>query len=242
MEDNTLDVVVGVICFSNLQFFIFLKRARKRSLRGEFFDDRQEVAEEAVPRFGFAQTHALEFSVGGIPVDHGAQALEMPVSVFQVRLDAQAQETVGQAAQVKFGLVMLFTHTGQEDALDSAELPQPFEALEGPAATGTEQGHDLVKIERLRRGEEQPVDLTDRARQREGDRGADKKRHQFGLEWRHGEVAGSAGRFAGRLPHSVKTYALAGRAVHVGMVQPRGCKAKSRIVNRIIPTCSIKNE
>jgi hypothetical protein len=201
------------------------------SLRGDFLDDGQEVVEEAVPRFEFAEAGGLEFGVGRVPVDHRTQALEMTVGIFQMRLDAQAQKTAGQAAQVEFGAVMLLAHAGQEDALDGAGLPQPFEPLEGPAATGPEQGHDFVEIERLRRGEEQTVDLADGARQREGDHGADKKRHRLGLERRHGGMGGSAGRLAGRLPPLVKAYGLAGRVVHCAITRPKGRGAKTGEVN-----------
>lgn len=146
------------------------------------FDHGEEVVEEAVPGFDFAEAGALEFGIGGLVLDHVTKAVEMTVGVFEMRFDAQAEETVGQTPEIEFGLEMLFAHAGQEDAFDRAELTEPFESFECAAATGAEEGHDFVEVEGARGGEKETVDLADRAREREGTGGTDKERDGLLLE------------------------------------------------------------
>ena len=187
---------------------------REELFRGDLFDHREQVIEQAVPGFDFAEARALEFGIGRVVFDRGAQSIEMVVGVVEMRLDAEAEEAGGQSAEVEFGLEMLLAHTRQEDALDGAELPEPLEALEGAAAAGPEQGHDFVEVERARSGEEEPIDLADGARQGERAGGADEERNGLLLEGSQGRCqgacprhSGTAGFFrsAGRLPPLVKT-------------------------------------
>ena len=192
------------------------------SLRGDLFDHGEEVVEEAVPGFDFAETRALKLGVRGVVGDDGAEAVEMTVGVFEVRFDAEAQETVGKTAEIEFGLEMLLAHARQEDALDGAELTKPFDSFECAAAAGAQQGHYFVEVERARRGKKEAVDLADGTRQGKGAGGADEKRDGLLLEGSQGgEVRGLGCRatwvgagFAGRLPPLVKTRGLAGRGWH----------------------------
>jgi hypothetical protein len=146
------------------------------------FDHGEEVVEEAVPGFDFAEARALKFGVGGVVLDDGAEAVEMSVGVFEVRFDAEAEEAVGEAAEVEFSLEMLFAHAGQEDALDGAELAEPFESLERAPAAGAEQSHDFIEVERPLGGEKQAIDLPDRTRQRECASGTDEESDGLLLE------------------------------------------------------------
>jgi hypothetical protein len=152
------------------------------SLGRDFLDHGEEVVEEAVPGFDFAEAGALEFGVGGVVLDDGAETVEMAGGILEVRFDAETQEAVGQMAEVEFGPKVFFAHAGQEDAFDGAELTEPFETLERAAAAGAEQDHYFVEVERTGGGEKEAVDLSGRARQGQGLGGAEKERNGLDLE------------------------------------------------------------
>ena len=153
------------------------ERVKKTELlRGDLFDHGEEVVEKTVPGFYLAEAGALEFGVGRVVRDDGAERVEVAIGVIEVRFDTQAQETVGQAPEVEFGLEVFLAHAGQEYALDRAELTEPFETLERAAAAGPEQGHDFIEVKRTRGGEKQAVDLADGTREREGAGGSNEER------------------------------------------------------------------
>ena len=199
--------------------------SRKRQLfGGDLFDHGEDVVEEAVPGFDFAEAGALEFGIGGVVIDNGTKFVEMGSGAVEMRFDAQTEEAAGQTAHVQLRAEVLFAHTGQEDALDGPDLPQPLEPLEGAAPTRSEQRHNFVEVERPRCAEKQPIDLADGARQRKGHGRADKERDGLLLERRehskggvgHGDriLALLLARFAGKLPPLVKTRSLADGAMH----------------------------
>ena len=135
-----------------------------------------------MPGFDFAEAGALEFGIRGSVLDDSAKAVEVAVGVFEVRLNAKTEKTISQAAEIEFGLKMLFAHAGQKDTFDGAELAEPFEPFERAPAAGAEEGHDFVEIEWPLGGEKQTVDLADGSRQRESASRADEERNRLVLE------------------------------------------------------------
>jgi hypothetical protein len=100
-------------------------------------------------------------------------------------IDAVAEVAAGELAQAGLGGEMFFADAGQVDLVHGTEGAEPAQAFTRGPTTELQTGLHIVERERFGRAEEESVNFTDGAGQREGSEDMNKKRD--GLELKGAE-------------------------------------------------------
>ena len=141
----------------------------------EGFDERQDFAKKLIPAGDLTEAGFFEMGGGRVGVDAGLEDAEAVGAVFEMGIDAVAEVAAGELAQAGFGGEVFLADAGQIDVVHGAEGAEPAQAFARGSATELQATLNIVERERFRSAEEEAVNFTDGARQREGSKDMDKK-------------------------------------------------------------------
>ena len=189
----TISYSAAVCCIGNWEPFFIGEDffgAGGLNLPSEFtresFDERQDLGEKLIPAGDLAEAGFFEMSGGRVGVDAGLEDAQAVGAVFEMGIDAVAEVTACQLAQAGFSGEVFFADAGQVDLVHGAEGAEPAEAFARGSATELQAGLHIVERERFRCAEEESVNFTDGARQRESSKDMNKKCDGLelkGAEW-----------------------------------------------------------
>ena len=189
----TISYSAAVCCIGNWEPFFIGEDffgAGGLNLPSEFtresFDEGEDLGEKLIPAGDLAEAGFLEVGGGRGGVDSGLEDAQAAGAVFEMGIDAIAEVTAGELAQAGLGGEVFFADTGQVDLVHGAERAKPAQSLACGSATELQAGLHIVERERFRCAEEESVNFTDGARQRESSKDMNKKCDGLelkGAEW-----------------------------------------------------------